>query len=286
MEALESGRMRSTGVFGRITDGGRPSVREGGRSYRPTAVVGFAGDWGALIAGSDRFSLSNCALVVVGSFRSETVDVFVTTSLAVRRGVEGGSDWAEEGVVGVGRLEMEDCAEWPSLDCERRIRGTMGPPLSETGSKLEGALSWLRRGSREGSCATGLLVNVMDAAVLGRDGLSGLDSLSLMLRWRVSFLESKTAPSPISRPDKKSSFSASASRGFFDGSAGSSSMRSGDRLFLRSFNLCSKLTGPGGSTRPSNVSSSLSAVMELDMLGLKAEAEELRFERPSLLVPP
>jgi hypothetical protein len=56
------------------------------------AVVGFAGDWGALIAGSDRFSLNNCALVVVGSFRSETVDAFVTTSLAVRRGVEGGSD--------------------------------------------------------------------------------------------------------------------------------------------------------------------------------------------------
>lgn len=115
MEVLESGRMRSTGVLGRMAEPGRPSVRDGGRSYRPE-TVGFAGDWGALIAGSDRFNLSNCALVVVGSGRSETAEVLVVTSRTVRRGVEGVKEDVEDGVVGVGRLETEDWAECPRRD--------------------------------------------------------------------------------------------------------------------------------------------------------------------------
>ncbi len=42
-------------------------------------------------------------------------------------------DCVDEGVVGVGRLVTEDCAEWPSRESER-LDGAMGPPLSETGS--------------------------------------------------------------------------------------------------------------------------------------------------------
>src|SRR6266487_3045442 len=47
-----------------------------------------------------------------------------------------------------------------------------------------------------------------------------------------------------------------------------------------------KLIGPTGSTIPSRPSSSLSAVNELATLGLRADADELLFDLPSLLVPP
>jgi hypothetical protein len=50
--------------------------------------------------------------------------------------------------------------------------------------------------------------------------------------------------------------------------------------------MSSKFSGPDGSTKPSRPSSSLSIVRELETLGLIAEKEELRFDRPSLRVPP
>lgn len=53
------------------------------------------------MAGRDRLNLSSCELVVVGSFRSEVVDVLEPSSLL--RGVEGSKE-AGEGVVGVGML--------------------------------------------------------------------------------------------------------------------------------------------------------------------------------------
>jgi hypothetical protein len=132
----------------------------------------------------------------------------------------------------------------------------------------------------------GLLVKVRDSAVLGRAGLLGVTSFTLMFLCRVSLPELKTSPSPTSRPSKKPGRSASAGAGFLASGDGSSGMRAGDRLFLRCWRRSEKLTGPAGRTRPSKVSSSLSAVMELDTLGLRADADELLLERPSLRVPP
>ncbi len=57
----------------------------------------------------DRFSLSNCELVVVGSLRRPVMEGLDTTSR--RRGVEGGNAWLEDGAVGVATLLTEDCEE-------------------------------------------------------------------------------------------------------------------------------------------------------------------------------
>ena len=185
------------------------SVRDGGLSNRP--VVVFAGDWGGFIAGIERLSLNSCALVVVGSVLRDAAEALVATSRDPLRGVAGSMDWEETGVVGPAWLETEDWAECPFRDCERRGREILGPPLSETGSSEDWVRSWLRRGSREGCCWTGLLVKVMEADAFGREGLSGRVSLTLIFRWRLNFRESKTVASPRSRPAQKSSLSSSAS---------------------------------------------------------------------------
>lgn len=181
--------------------------------------------------------------------------------------------------------------------------------LSYTGSSdVECARSWLKRGilvweEQEDAdpapvVVVCLFVKVREMAVLGRAGLAGWLSLTLMLRCNVILPGPKTLPSPISRSSKKSSRSASACEGFLDGAAvgagvavfgdggDSSGIRSGEKLFLRCWRRSMKLKGPGGRISPSKVSSSLSAVMELEMLGLRADAEELRAERPSRRVPP
>lgn len=101
-------RSRSTGVLGRDT---LPSLREGGLSYRD--AIGFAGDWGYdRIVGIDRLSFNSWALVVVGSLRRAVMEGLDARSR--RRGVEGGSECIEDGVVGVGMpgmLLIEDCEE-------------------------------------------------------------------------------------------------------------------------------------------------------------------------------
>lgn len=130
----------------------------------------------------------------------------------------------------------------------------------------------------------GLFVKVRDKAVFGLAGLAGRVSLTLTFRCRVNLPASNTSPSPMSRPSRWSVFSMSVD--FLGASKGSSEIRRGDRLFLRCWSLSVKFTGPEGSTSPSKVSSSLSAVMELETLGLSAEAEELRADRPSRRVPP
>jgi hypothetical protein len=85
------------------------------------------------MAGSDRFCLRSCALVVVGSFRKEVVEALVPISRLL--GVDGPKDDVEEGVVGVGMLVTDDVAECPKREAGRRTRWTMGPPLSDTGSR-------------------------------------------------------------------------------------------------------------------------------------------------------
>jgi len=109
-------RWRSTGVRGRSAEGGRSASPldpgrplDVGRPLEPGRVdrwKGFVGGFRARIAGSDRFCLRSCALVVVGSFRREVVDVLVPISLL--RGVDGPKDDVDEGVVGVGMLVTED----------------------------------------------------------------------------------------------------------------------------------------------------------------------------------
>ncbi len=117
----------------------------------------------------------------------------------------------EDGAVGVATLLTEDCEEWPSLDCERRLLLTIGPPVSDTGSSREVVRSWppSGRGRREPLfvevVAAGLLVKVSETAVFGRAGLVWRVVFILIFRFSVSLLESNTSPSPISRPDKKSS---------------------------------------------------------------------------------
>lgn len=183
------------------------SVREGGLSYLD--AIGFAGDWVCdRKIGIDLLSLRSCALVVVGSLRRAVMEGFCANSFR-RRGVDGGNECAEDGVVGVGRLVMDDCEEWPpSLDWERLERLRIGPPLSDTGSRCDGTLSWPSgRGNLEAlTGGEGLLVKVSETAVFGRTGLVVRTAFTLMLRFRLSLLESKTSPSPISRPDRKSSF--------------------------------------------------------------------------------
>src|SRR3569833_90488 len=116
------------------------SVRDGGRSY-PREVRGRAGDWGGRITGRERFSRSSWAHVVVGSLRRDRADVFWPTSY--RRGVDGGRQCAEDGVVGVGMLDTDDWAEWPPRrDCDRLARLKIGPPLSDTGSSDDDV--WVR----------------------------------------------------------------------------------------------------------------------------------------------
>jgi hypothetical protein len=113
-------RSLSIGVLGRDTEAGLLllSARDGGLSYRD--VIGFAGDCGYdRIVGIDRLSFNSCALVVVGSLRRPVMEVFDASSR--RRGVDGGTECTEEGVVGVGILEIEDCDECPPRrDCDLR----------------------------------------------------------------------------------------------------------------------------------------------------------------------
>ena len=67
------------------------------------------------MVGIDRLSFSSCALVVVGSLRRPVIDVLEDTSRL--RGVEGGKEVVDDGVVGVPILVMDECEEWPpSLD--------------------------------------------------------------------------------------------------------------------------------------------------------------------------
>jgi hypothetical protein len=106
------------------------SVLEGGRS-KPRVATGLEGDWVDFMTGNDLLSRNSCALVVVGSLRRETVDVFCPISLL--RGVDGSNSCAGEGVMDVERLETEDWAEWPKRERDRRV-WVIGPPLSDTGS--------------------------------------------------------------------------------------------------------------------------------------------------------
>jgi hypothetical protein len=126
------------------------------------------------MVGIDLFSFNSCALVVVGSLRRPGLEILDPRSLL--RGVEGGSECVEPGVVGVGILVIEEVAEWPpSRDCDLRWRFGIGPPLSETGSKEEDVRSCPPngRGSREIVVVVveTLLVNVSETAVFGRAGL-------------------------------------------------------------------------------------------------------------------
>jgi hypothetical protein len=90
--------------------------------------------------GIDLFSFRSWALVVVGSLRRAVMEGLCDSSF-LRRGVDGGKECVEDGVVGVGMLVIDDCAEWPSLDCDRLELFGIGPPLSETGSRCDGTRS-------------------------------------------------------------------------------------------------------------------------------------------------
>ena len=60
--------------------------------------------------GIDRLSFNSWALVVVGSLRRAVMEGLDARSR--RRGVDGGNECIEDGVVGVGgMLLMEDCEE-------------------------------------------------------------------------------------------------------------------------------------------------------------------------------
>jgi hypothetical protein len=61
--------------------------------------------------GIDLLSFNSCALVVVGSLRRAVIDDFEPSSR--RRGVDGGNECTEDGVLGVGILVIDDCDEWP-----------------------------------------------------------------------------------------------------------------------------------------------------------------------------
>lgn len=63
-------------------------------------------------------------------------------------------------------------------------------------------------------------------------------------------------------------------------------MASGEAFSRRFLSASSNFSGPSGRIKPSRPSSSLSAVRQLDTLGLKADTEELRFDLPSRFVPP
>ena len=89
------------------------SVLGGGASY-PRVVRGLAVESKGRMAGRERLRRRSCALVVVGSLRRDAWDDFWPVSL--RRGVDGGNDWTDDGVVGVGTLDTDDWAEWPSRD--------------------------------------------------------------------------------------------------------------------------------------------------------------------------
>ena len=127
----------------------------------------------------------------------------------------------------------------------------------------------------------GLLVKVNETAVFGRVGLVWRVVFILMFRFRVSLLESNTSPSPISRPERKSSLTSARFAACF-----SLDWWSGERSCCLLLRMSSKWMGPAGRTSPSRPSSSLSMVSELATLGLNAETEELLLERPSLRVPP
>ena len=58
------------------------------------------------MVGMDLFSFNSCALVVVGSLRRALSDGLL--GISRRRGVDGGSEYTEEGVVGVWTLPTDD----------------------------------------------------------------------------------------------------------------------------------------------------------------------------------
>jgi hypothetical protein len=104
-----------------------------------------------------------------------------------------------------------------------------------------------------------------------------------------NFAGSKISLSPISMPEKKSSLSGATAcfcvEGwcFSEGSAFSLVTADCSRFWREP----PKSRGRSGSSKPSRASSSsLSAVRQLDILGLSIDMVELRFERSSLLVPP
>lgn len=156
------------------------------------------------MVGMERFIFSSCALVVVCSGRSVLIDGRVPSGLC-RLGVIEGIICIDDGVDGVGTLVEGGCAECPPRrELGLRILVT-GPPPSDTGSKVDGVRSCPPGGLGifdETGCD--LLVKVKVMAVL-LAGLAGRAVLCLILRFRVSLLESKTSPSPISIPEKKSS---------------------------------------------------------------------------------
>jgi hypothetical protein len=59
--------------------------------------------------GIDLLTLRSCALVVVGSLRRAEEDAFEASPR--RLGVDGGAEFTDEGVVGVGILLTEECEE-------------------------------------------------------------------------------------------------------------------------------------------------------------------------------
>lgn len=133
-------------------DGGRAGNRElsdldDGRAW---LKEGLAGDGCADgMMGIDRFILSSCALVVVGSGRRVFMDGRFPRFLT-RLGVDGAVEREAEGVDGAGMLETEtdECGEWPlNLDCGRRASGK-APPLSDTGSRPADCRPLARRGIR------------------------------------------------------------------------------------------------------------------------------------------
>ena len=119
-----------------------------------------------------------------------------------------------------------------------------------------------------------LFVNVIvfseRLGVLGR-----ASTLRLTFRFTFVFSEVKTLPSSISRSSKKSSLAV----GVFRLVGGDWGLVVGSPVFVRVtllfLRLSSKLNGPSGKTNPSRMSSSVSAVRQLEALGLNAETDEL-----------
>lgn len=111
-----------------------------------------------------------------------------------------------EGVVVAARLDTEDWAEWPSLDCDL-LNLDRGAPLSETVSRwVECVLSWPdSRGIRVRGDVDEL---VKVKVVAGRRvGLVGHSVLHLTLGFNANLPEENALPLSISIPLKKSSAS-------------------------------------------------------------------------------